>query len=70
MLDCLSKKKFVKMSGSGRKSHYRKNITEKFLNSMPVPEEGEDIVKVHGSRGTNIFEVMIIYLYVRTTYSY
>lgn len=47
------------MSGSGRKSGYRKSVTEAYENSYPVPnkEEEECIVKVKGSRGTNIFEI-------------
>lgn len=48
------------MSGSGRKSHYRKNVVEDFLNSYPIPIEGEEIVRVITSRGTNIFEIETI----------
>ncbi len=47
------------MSGSGRKSHYRKSVTDEYLNSFPEPEEGDQIVLVKGSRGTNIFEVQL-----------
>jgi hypothetical protein len=47
------------MSGSGRKTHYRKSVTEEFLNGLPVPEENEVICRNHSSRGTNIFEVKI-----------
>jgi hypothetical protein len=46
------------MSGSGRKTHYRKSVTEEFLHGLPVPEENEVICKTHSSRGTNIFEVL------------
>jgi len=47
------------MSGAGRKSGYRKNITDEFLNSFPEPGEGEAIVRCTGSRGSNIFEVQL-----------
>ena len=52
-LDCVQV-----MSGSGRKTHYRKSVTEEFLNGLPVPEENEVVCRTHGSRGTNIFEVI------------
>lgn len=45
------------MSGSGRKSHYRKSVTEEFLNGFPLPENGDEIGLVINSRGTNIFEL-------------
>jgi probable RNA-binding protein EIF1AD len=45
------------MSGSGRKSHYRKSVTDSFLNGFPEPEENDSICKVSNSRGTNIFEL-------------
>mmetsp|Transcript_81958 Transcript_81958/g.160757 ORF Transcript_81958/g.160757 Transcript_81958/m.160757 type:complete len:178 (+) Transcript_81958:39-572(+) len=45
------------MSGSGRKSQYRKSVTDSFLNDDYVPTESEKIVKVLGNRGDNTFEV-------------
>ena len=45
------------MSGSGRKSQYRKTVTDQFLNHDVSLESTDEIVKVHGSRGSNIFEV-------------
>jgi translation initiation factor IF-1 len=45
------------MSGSGRKSQYRKSVTDSFLNDDYVPSEMERIVKVLGNRGDNTFEV-------------
>mmetsp|Transcript_37107 Transcript_37107/g.37783 ORF Transcript_37107/g.37783 Transcript_37107/m.37783 type:complete len:202 (+) Transcript_37107:166-771(+) len=45
------------MSGSGRKSGYRKKITDEFLHSDIDPADGEDIVRIKCSRGTNIFEI-------------
>lgn len=46
------------MSGSGRKSHYRKSVTDQFLNGFPLPTENEKVVRMLNSRGTNIFEVI------------
>ena len=45
------------MSGSGRKTSYRKYITDEVLFGNPEPEDGQIIVKVLGLRGSNIFEV-------------
>ncbi len=47
------------MSGSGRKSQYRKSVTSNFLNENSVPQEGEIIVIVTGNRGSNIFEIQL-----------
>jgi hypothetical protein len=48
------------MSGSGRKSAYRKGVTDSFLNDFPEPEDGKTMVaRVRASRGTNIFEVSL-----------
>ncbi|TYZ61666.1 hypothetical protein PybrP1_010665 [[Pythium] brassicae (nom. inval.)] len=45
------------MSGSGRKSAYRKGVTDKVLYDAPEPKENEQIVRVVGLRGGNLFEV-------------
>lgn len=47
------------MSGTGRKSAYRKSVTEDVLNSFPEPdrEAGERIARVVQSRGGNILQV-------------
>ena len=45
------------MSGSGRKSQYRKSVTDEYLNGFPLPEDRDAIAMVKSSRGTNIFEV-------------
>ena len=45
------------MSGSGRKSQYRKSITDNFLYDFDIPTELEEIVKVRANRGSNTFEV-------------
>lgn len=47
------------MSGSGRKSQYRKSVTDSFLNDDYLPSETEKIVKVLGNRGDNTFEVQM-----------
>lgn len=45
------------MSGSGRKTNYRKGVTKKVLYDAPEPKENEQIVQVVGLRGSNLFEV-------------
>ncbi|GLD99947.1 hypothetical protein PINS_up008675 [Pythium insidiosum] len=45
------------MSGSGRKSAYRKGVTNKVLHGNPEPQENEQIVRVIALRGGNLFEV-------------
>ena len=60
------------MSGAGRKSAYRKSVTEDVLNSFPEPdtERGERIAQVVQSRGGNILQVKMqskpILVYVKT----
>jgi translation initiation factor IF-1 len=44
------------MSGSGRKSNYRKSITSAFLDDV-VPNEGEEIFRIASNRGSHIFEI-------------
>ena len=47
------------MSGTGRKSAYRKSVTEEVLNSFPEPDlgAGERLARVVHSRGGNILQV-------------
>jgi len=49
------------MSGAGRKTGYRKGVTDKYLNDLPLPneEENEFIAQISGSRGSNVFEVLL-----------
>ena len=48
------------MSGAGRKSGYRKSVTNGFLNELPLPEEGRSVVaQVGAPRGSNVFEVLL-----------
>lgn len=45
------------MSGSGRKSSYRKTVTDQVLYGEPEPKEDEQIVRVVALRGSNLFQV-------------
>ena len=47
------------MAGLGRRSHYRKHITDAVWNDLPEPQDNECIGKVVGTRGSNQFEVVI-----------
>ena len=49
------------MSGAGRKSAYRKSVTEEVLNSFPEPDaaKGERVAQVVQSRGGNILQVRL-----------
>lgn len=49
------------MAGAGRKSAYRKSVTEEVLNSFPEPDvaAGQRIVQVTQSRGGNILQVCV-----------
>ena len=45
------------MSGLGRKSHYRKHLTDNILTSLPEPTATSMVARVLGSRGGNIIEI-------------
>lgn len=45
------------MSGLGRRSHYRKHLTDSVLNDLPEPGEGELVAKVLATRGSNQFDI-------------
>lgn len=45
------------MSGSGRKTSYRKTITGEFLYGSREPKENEHIAQILGMRGSNLFEI-------------
>jgi len=47
------------MAGLGRRSHYRKHLTDSVLNDLPEPSENERIAKVVGTRGGNQFELVV-----------
>ncbi|KAK8799237.1 hypothetical protein WA171_005984 [Blastocystis sp. BT1] len=45
------------MSFQKRKTSYRKGVTSAVLDEYPIPEEGEFIARIIGSRGGNMFEI-------------
>ncbi|KAL3765271.1 hypothetical protein ACHAW5_000272 [Stephanodiscus triporus] len=49
------------MAGSGRRSHYRKHLTDAVLHDLPEPDEGSGrrIALVVGTRGGNMFDVVV-----------
>jgi probable RNA-binding protein EIF1AD len=47
------------MAGVGRRTHYRKHLTDSVLNDFPVPMETERIAKVVATRGGNHFEILL-----------
>jgi probable RNA-binding protein EIF1AD len=48
------------MAGLGRRSHYRKHLTDAVLNDLPEPQDGECIAKVVATRGGNQFDVLVV----------
>lgn len=62
------------MAGVGRRTLYRKSVTDEYLNSTPEPGENEEIALVQAPRGSNIIEVCVAlredtnWLAVWTTY--
>jgi translation initiation factor IF-1 len=48
------------MSGLGRRTHYRKHLTDQVLFDFPVPDEETDQVgKIVATRGSNQFDVLL-----------
>jgi hypothetical protein len=49
------------MAGSGRRTHYRKHLTDAVLNDLPEPDEGlgRRVALVVGTRGGNMFDVVV-----------
>ena len=48
------------MAGLGRRSHYRKHLTDSVLNDLPEPtNSNQRIAKVIGTRGSNQFELVV-----------
>ena len=48
------------MAGLGRRSHYRKHLTDSVLNDLPEPtNSNQRIAKVIGTRGGNQFELVV-----------
>lgn len=46
------------MAGVKRRSKYRKNVEASVLDELHEPEDGQIIVRVAGSRGSNLLEVV------------
>eukprot|EP00752_Nemacystus_decipiens_P010535 g9381.t1 len=47
------------MAGVGRRTLYRKSVTDDYLNSTPEPGENEEIALAQAPRGSNIIEIML-----------
>lgn len=47
------------MAGLGRRTHYRKHVTDSVLNDFPEPGETESIAVVVSTRGSNQFDVRL-----------
>jgi probable RNA-binding protein EIF1AD len=47
------------MSGLGRRTHYRKHLTDAVLNNFPEPAQNERIAKVVSTRGSNQFDLIV-----------
>ena len=47
------------MAGLGRRTHYRKHLTDSVINDLPTPQEEERIAKVVATRGGNQFDVLL-----------
>lgn len=49
------------MAGVGRRTLYRKSVTDDYLNSTPEPGDNEEIALVQAPRGSNIIEVNFLF---------
>jgi len=47
------------MAGLGRRTHYRKHLTDSIIYDMPEPEENEKIAKIVATRGGNQFDIIL-----------
>ncbi|CAM9377175.1 unnamed protein product [Choristocarpus tenellus] len=47
------------MAGLGRRTLYRKSVTDNYLNSLPEPGDDEEIALVQAPRGSNIIEILL-----------
>lgn len=47
------------MAGLGRRTHYRKHLTDSVLFDLPEPRKGERIAKVMATRGGNQFDIIL-----------
>jgi probable RNA-binding protein EIF1AD len=47
------------MAGLGRRTHYRKHLTDSVLHDLPEPKVDERIAKVVSTRGGNQFDILL-----------
>lgn len=47
------------MSGLGRRTHYRKHLTDSIIYDFPEPGENECLAKVVATRGSNQFDIVL-----------
>ena len=47
------------MAGLGRRTHYRKHLTDSVLHDLPEPKPDERIAKVVATRGSNQFDIIV-----------
>lgn len=47
------------MAGLGRRTHYRKHLTDSIIYDFPEPSENERIAKVVATRGSNQFDIIL-----------
>jgi probable RNA-binding protein EIF1AD len=47
------------MAGLGRRTHYRKHLTDAVLHEYPIPNEHERFAKVVATRGGNHFDIIL-----------
>mmetsp|Transcript_11441 Transcript_11441/g.32840 ORF Transcript_11441/g.32840 Transcript_11441/m.32840 type:complete len:216 (+) Transcript_11441:64-711(+) len=47
------------MAGLGRRTHYRKHLTDSVLHDLPEPDDDERIAKVVSTRGSNQFDIVL-----------
>lgn len=57
------------MAGLGRRTHYRKHLTDQVLYDLPEPTEHERIAKVCATRGSNQFDVRLATSVTTTTFA-
>ena len=57
------------MAGLGRRTHYRKHLTDSVLYDLPEPKEYERIAKVVATRGGNQFDIILANATTTTTTS-
>lgn len=48
------------MAGLGRRTHYRKHLTDAVLFDLPEPTDNERLAKVVATRGSNQFDVRLV----------